>query len=90
MKAHARPLHGTVARINVVDGYGFIETPDGDEHTFDRFNLAGGARLEQLRVGREVQFITTLAAQGAQAKRVSLGKHHAATMPAPPGAAAQE
>ena len=90
VKAHARPLHGTVARINEVDGYGFIATPDGDEHYFDRFNLAGGARFEQLRVGQEVQFITALAAQGPQAKRVSLGKHHPATMPAPPEATAEE
>lgn len=88
-KKHARELHGTVVRINDEAGYGFIQTPDGEEHYFDRENLAGGVRFDQVLVGHEVQFITEVAAEGRQAKRVSMGKHHPATLPpeppAPPG-----
>lgn len=34
------------------------------------------ARFEQVRIGSAVQFIVEVAAQGLQAKRVSLGKRH--------------
>ena len=77
VKQHARELHGEVVRLNEDDGYGFIRTPDGDEYYFGRNNLAG-ARFEQLSIGTAVQFISELAAQGPQARRVSLGKHHVA------------
>ena len=73
-KLHPRELRGEVVRLNGEDGFGFVRTPDGEEYYFNRFNLAG-ARFEQVEVGCEVQFIADLAAEGPQAKRVSLGKH---------------
>jgi ribosomal subunit interface protein len=73
-KQHARPLHGEVVRINDAEGFAFIRTPDGEEYYFGRDNLASG-RFEQLREGTAVQFIAETAAEGLQAKRVSLGKH---------------
>ena len=74
-KQHARELHGEVVRIDDDGGFGFIRTPDGQEYYFGRDNVAG-ARFEQVHIGEEVQFIGEAAAQGMQAKRVSLGKHH--------------
>lgn len=82
-KQHPREYHGEVVRLNDEGGFGFIRTPDGQEYYFSRENLAG-ARFDQVGVGMEVQFITEVAAQGLQAKRVSLGKHHPNTMPAEP------
>lgn len=73
-KQHPRELHGEVVRLNAAEGFGFIRTPDGDEYYFGSDNLTSG-RMEQLEVGTAVQFITDPAAQGPQAKRVSLGKH---------------
>ena len=81
-KKHPRELHGEIVRLNDPDGFGFIRTPDGEEYYFSRDNVAG-ASFEALSVGNEVQFISEVAAQGLQAKRVSLGKHHPGTMPAP-------
>lgn len=73
-KRHARELHGEVVRLNGDEGFGFIRTPDGEEYYFARDNLASGG-FEHLEVGTKVQFIVEVAAQGRQAKRVSLGKH---------------
>lgn len=75
VKQHARELHGRIARLNDEGGFGFVRTPDGEEYYFGRDNLAD-TRFEQLQVGNEVQFIAESAAEGPQAKRVSLGKHH--------------
>lgn len=76
-KVHPRELHGEVVRLDDEGGFGFIRTPDGQEYYFGRDNLAG-ARFEQVQIGSAVQFIAEVAAQGRQAKRVSLGKHHVA------------
>lgn len=74
VKAHEVPAHGRVARLFPEEGYGFIETPDGREFYFDRGNLVT-LGFEQLAVGAEVQFLEEAAAEGLQAKRVSVGKH---------------
>lgn len=80
-KQHPREFHGEVVRLNGEGGFGFIRTPDGQEYYFGRDNLTD-ARFEQVRIGSVVQFIADVAAQGAQAKRVSLGKHRLGTEPA--------
>jgi ribosomal subunit interface protein len=74
VKAHATPLHGTVARIFADDGYGFIATGDGTEYYFSRANVVDPA-FEQLSEGAVVQFIAEAAAEGMQAKRVTVGRH---------------
>lgn len=74
-KVHAVPLHGRVVRLLPQEGYGFVETADGDELYFSRDNVVT-SEFEQLGVGAEVQFIREDAAEGPQAKRVSVGKHH--------------
>ena len=73
-KTHEGELHGQVARI-FADGFGFIETQDGREFYFNRDNVVH-PDFDKLEVGSEVQFIEEAAAEGLQAKRVSVGKHH--------------
>lgn|SRR5687768_2189887 len=75
VKAHAPVLRGRVARLVEDEGYGFIETPDGQELYFHRENLASN-NFDQLAAGSEVQFLEDIASEGFQAKRVSTGKHH--------------
>jgi hypothetical protein len=47
---------------------------DGDEYWFGPENVAG-TPFEHIEVGAEVQFISEVAAEGRQAKRITLGKH---------------
>ncbi len=74
-KLHPTPLHGEVVRFGDEGQSGFIRTADGDEYWFGPDNVAG-VPFEHLTLGTEVQFIPEVAAQGRQAKRVSIGKHH--------------
>lgn len=73
-KVHEGELHGHVARI-FPDGFGFIETEDGQEFYFNRDNVLH-PDFDKLAVGNEVLFIEEAAGEGLQAKRVSVGKHH--------------
>lgn len=75
VKVHSRPGHGTVARLVVDEGFGFIQADDGRELYFNRENVVHPL-FEHLEPGTEVQFIEEPAGEGAQAKRVSAGKHH--------------
>jgi ribosome-associated translation inhibitor RaiA/cold shock CspA family protein len=74
VKAHPVPLHGEVVRFADEGRFGFIRTAQGDEYRFDAGNVAGVA-YDRLAVGTPVQFIPETAAEGLQAKRVSVGKH---------------
>jgi len=74
VKVHAPALHGTIARLLPDEGYGFIETSDGRELYFSRENVVHPP-FERLEPGAAVQFIEEMAAEGPQAKRVSVGKH---------------
>jgi ribosome-associated translation inhibitor RaiA/cold shock CspA family protein len=73
-KQHAAPLHGEVVRLVDDGAYGFIRGADGTEYYFARDNLVD-VPFEHIQVGTRVQFIAEPAAEGVQAKRVSLGKH---------------
>lgn len=84
VKAHEIPLHGHVTKVFEdgygLDGYGFIETPDGREFYFDRDSVAY-PDFDHIDVGAEVEFLEEGAEGGLQAKRVSSGKHHPPGMP---------
>lgn len=54
-KSHPPVGHGSVARMMIEEGYGFIETPDGREFYFDRDSLSAGT-WESLNPGTEVRF----------------------------------
>lgn len=74
VKVHATPQHGWVARMQRDEGHGFIRTADGRELYFSRENVVH-PRFDELDEGTAVQFIEDIGAEGAQAKRVSAGKH---------------
>jgi ribosomal subunit interface protein len=74
VKFHEIERHGRVARLFPEEGYGFIETPDGGEFYFHRYNVVH-PDFDQLKVGDEVVFLEEMAGEGPQANRVSIGKH---------------
>jgi ribosomal subunit interface protein len=76
VKVHVPALRGTVARLRLDEGYGFIETSDGRELYFSRDNVVHPP-FEHLAPGTVVQFIEEPAAEGPQAKRVSAGRQPA-------------
>lgn len=77
VKDHDQPLHGHVSRIFDFDGYGFIETDDGQEYYFSRENVMETGGFSKIKRGMEVQFIEGMGSEGFQARRVSTGRHHA-------------
>lgn len=74
VKRHDLPRQGKVARIVASEGFGFIETADGAELYFSKENVVSPS-FESLEPGMAVQFIEDFGSEGAQAKRVSAGKH---------------
>lgn len=75
IKAHTPVLHGRIVRLMADEGYGFIETPEGEELYFHRDNLAEN-NFEKLAEGSEVKFLEDIAGEGLQAKRISAAKRH--------------
>lgn len=75
VKLHLPQRLGHVVRLDFDQGFGFIETEEGEEFYFSRDNVVHPA-FEHLMPGVEVRFITEPAGDGVQAKRVSAGKHH--------------
>ena len=76
VKAHEIPEHGKVARVNLNEGFGFIETADGREIYFHR-NSVLRAPFGRLQVGQEVRFDEEMGEKGPQATSVRVvGKHH--------------
>jgi ribosome-associated translation inhibitor RaiA len=73
-KQHPAPVHGEVVRLAADGTFGFILGADGTEYYFARENVAD-VPFEHIQVGTRVQFIAEPAAEGLQAKRVSVGKH---------------
>lgn len=71
VKTHAPTLSGTIDRLNVDEGFGFISTADGRELYFAAENLVN-APFGSLEPGTAVRFIEEAAAEGFQAKRVSV------------------
>jgi ribosomal subunit interface protein len=75
-KTHDAEYIGEVVRLFPEEGYGFIRRTDGDELYFNADNLVN-TTLNQLNEGDAVKFIEDIAAaEGLQAKRVSVGHHH--------------
>ena len=78
VKTHEAPLHGRVARIFPEEGYGFIETSEGQEIYFHR-NAVIEATFESLEVGDQVRLSIAEgeSEHGPQATTVRpIGKHH--------------
>jgi ribosomal subunit interface protein len=76
VKTHDVPSHGHVITVLPEEGYGFIQTSDGQELYFHENSLLNG-RIRDLPVGSDVRFVQELGEKGPQASSVRLmGKHH--------------
>lgn len=76
VKQHETPPHGKIARMFHYEGYGFIETADGNEIYFNK-NSVVDADFDKLEAGQEVRFAEEMGNKGPQASTVHLiGKHH--------------
>jgi cold shock CspA family protein/ribosome-associated translation inhibitor RaiA len=81
MKHHEAPPHGRIARLFPEEGYGFIETADGQEIYFHRNAVVNGD-FAKLHAGAEVRFAETDGEKGPQASTVHLvGKTHVVESP---------
>ena len=69
VKTHEPPAQGTVVRLDIAEGYGFIGTPDGREVYFHR-NAVLDERFDDLVVGSEVAFVEERGDRGPQASTV--------------------
>lgn len=78
VKTHEAPTHGRVVRLFPDDGYGFIETADGQEVYFHRNSVVEG-EFAKLAVDSEVRVEIAYgeSEKGPQATTVRpVGKHH--------------
>lgn len=77
-KTKEAPAHGQIVRLVSEDGFGFIQTSDGDEVYFHR-NAVVDAAFENLKLNQEVRLTVAEGEgeRGPQASTVKLiGKHH--------------
>ena len=75
-KNHTIPPYGRIAALFPDEGYGFIETPDGEEIYFHYNSLLNGD-FQKLDIGKEVRFHPEAGDKGPQASVVKLiGKKH--------------
>lgn len=72
VKAHPERLHGTVARIDRGEGFGFISGADGREFFFRRESLASSGLWESLAEGTAVRFAEHEGEKGPYATAVAL------------------
>lgn len=78
VKWHEAPAHGRIAELYPEEGYGRIETSDGQLVYFHRNSLVDGD-FDKLAVGAQVRLNEEMGEEGPQATAVQLlGKHHIA------------
>ncbi len=68
-KAHESQRRARVSKLFVDQGYGFLETPEGDEIYFHE-NSVLNAGFKRLEVGSEVRFVEEVGERGPQASTV--------------------
>ncbi len=69
LKAHEAAPRGRIVRLDAINDYGFIETPDGREIYFHR-NSVVDARFDRLTEGDTVRFHEEAGEEGPQASTV--------------------
>ena len=75
VKAHDTPPHGRVTKLFPDEGYGFLETSEGQEVYFHRNAVLDD--FQELAVGSEVRFTEAPGERGPQATSLRLvGRHH--------------
>ena len=63
-------MTGTISRLILDKGFGFIQGQDGQEYFMHRSAVRGGAVFEQLREGQAVTFDGTRGDKGLRAENV--------------------
>lgn len=72
VKPRATPSrHGHVAKLFAYEGYGFIETPEGEEIYFHKNSVLHHA-FERLTIGTRVRFVEETGERGPQASTVAI------------------
>jgi cold shock CspA family protein/ribosome-associated translation inhibitor RaiA len=71
VKYHEPTPHARVSKISLEDGYGFIESLEGEEIYFHEHSVLDGA-FPQLTVGTEVSFVGERGDKGPQASTVRI------------------
>lgn len=71
VKTHEEMPHGRVVKLFPYEGYGFIETPEGDEVYFHENSVLDGA-FDRVEVGSRVRFAVEEGIEGPQASTVHL------------------
>jgi cold shock CspA family protein len=75
LKVHEAPPQARVSKLFPMEGYGFIETPDGREVYFHKNSVLNDG-FDRLEVGSAVQFVEEQGEKGLQASTVRpAGKH---------------
>ncbi|MDP2480183.1 MAG: HPF/RaiA family ribosome-associated protein [Candidatus Palauibacterales bacterium] len=69
VKSREELPRGRVARLFTYEGYGFIETPEGEEYYFHRNSVLSGA-FDDLEIGTPVRFAVEEGVEGPQASTV--------------------
>ena len=65
---------GTIKRIVLDRGFGFLEGEDGKEYFFHMSGLAEGLQIESLREGQKVSYDTERSPRGPRATRVAVAE----------------
>ncbi len=68
VKRHEAATTGTITRLSVLEGFGFITTPAGEEIYFHQNSVPDG--FEHLEEGMDVRFTETVGVEGPQASTV--------------------
>jgi ribosomal subunit interface protein len=76
-REEAQP-HARVSRLFPIEGYGFLETPDGRDIYFHRNSVLHDA-FDNLEVGETVRYVETEGEKGPQASTVVCAPRHSAT-----------
>ncbi|HKK26585.1 MAG TPA: HPF/RaiA family ribosome-associated protein [Gemmatimonadota bacterium] len=71
VKTHEEMPHGRVVKLFPYEGYGFIETPEGDEVYFHENSVLDDA-FDRVEVGSRVRFAVEQGLKGPQASTVHL------------------
>jgi CspA family cold shock protein len=63
-------IQGTIVRLVLDKGFGFIARPDGSEYFFHRSSLRGETSFDDLREHQTVEFDAGQSAKGLRAENV--------------------
>jgi cold shock CspA family protein len=71
VKPHEHHRHGRVKKLFTYEGYGFVETPEGEEVYFHRNAVLNGA-FGRMKIGHDVTFVEEMGEKGPQASTIVL------------------